>query len=147
MTKVEDRATADAELAALMEKVRTMATGPVGPFVRVVRQASDLAMALWRLDHPTPPRLYESYGAVHNALWRKGSARQHDCTECGGMAQEWAYNHGCPDERTGPDGHGSAVKFCPHLTHYQPMCKRCHRRMDSAARGGRNIKRKALTNG
>lgn len=80
-----------------------------------------------------------SYPAMHMRVrGARGAAREHACTSCGGGAIDWAYRWDldCPSQRSGPgrNGGGSSVSpYCPHVEHYDPMCKPCHRDFD---RGG-----------
>jgi hypothetical protein len=74
----------------------------------------------WRADAIT-------YGAAHDRVRASlGSARRHTCVACGEPADDWAYNHADPEEKTSPDGYPYSV----NPQHYQPMCVPCHRHFD-----------------
>lgn len=96
-----------------------------------------------KVIHPgtnTPPRYGASnpawtgddatYGSAHNRLrQQRGPAGDHPCQHCGRMAAHWAYDHQCPDERTGTD-HGRPAVYSLNPDHYMPLCVRCHRHFD-----------------
>lgn len=66
------------------------------------------------------------YIAVHLRLRaQNGPASQEQCVNCDAQAQHWAYDHTDPDEHT-EDG----MPYSLDLERYQPMCVRCHRRLD-----------------
>lgn len=66
------------------------------------------------------------YRAVHDLLRRRyGSARHHACAWCGRTADQWAYQHTDPAEIH--DGRLWSV----NESHYRPMCRKCHQRLDS----------------
>lgn len=75
------------------------------------------------------------YNAVHERLRQtKGSASAHRCAGgCGRQAEEWAYDRSDPNEVT-DTRHGVLVRHSADLDHYQPMCRTCHRRLDSGNR-------------
>lgn len=64
----------------------------------------------------------------------RGRASLHPCTDCGGMAREWSYEGGCPQERVEAvrhrNGSVSDMAFCVHLDCYSPRCRRCHNAHD-----------------
>lgn len=65
------------------------------------------------------------YHGLHIRV-RKALGRASDfLCPCGAQAAEWAYDHGDPNERSSPQG-----AYSTDLDHYQPMCVRCHRRLD-----------------
>ena len=69
-----------------------------------------------------------TYIAVHIRLKsERGKASGHKCLRCGGPAQEWAYDHMDPDEKFDPKG----LPYSIDLSHYQPLCRSCHRKLDS----------------
>lgn len=73
------------------------------------------------------PRKVIKYGTVHSWLKRdRGPARNHPCVECGGLAEEWAYVGGAPDERTSELG----CAYTPDLAYYVAKCVPCHRAAD-----------------
>ena len=69
-----------------------------------------------------------SYNTAHRRVAEaKGRAALHICVECGGQAQEWAYDHADPNVRIAsgnPRIEGMLYSLNPD--HYQPMCKSCH---------------------
>lgn len=72
-----------------------------------------------------------TYAAAHHRLrTTRDNAVAHLCDNCGGNADEWAYDHSDPDERH--DDRGRAYSLDP--AHYRPMCGPCHRRFDAAFR-------------
>lgn len=69
-----------------------------------------------------------SWAGQHSRLHKaKGRARDHLC-KCGVQAKDWAYQHGCLEERI--DSRGRL--FCTHIDCYQPMCRLCHTRYDES---------------
>ena len=70
------------------------------------------------------------YSGVHARLRKElGPACERDCAHCGAGADDWAYDHGDPDERVSMDGLSYSVKG---PWHYIPLCTRCHSRFDRA---------------
>lgn len=68
-----------------------------------------------------------SYQAVHKRMRRaKGDPTRFDCP-CGRQAQQWAYDHMDPDERT--DLRTGCV-YSIDFDRYAPMCRKCHRALD-----------------
>lgn len=71
------------------------------------------------------------YVSIHNRLRRvRGPARLLTCAECGKSAEQWAYDHLDPDERTGENSGRRTVRYSIDLDHYQPLCVPCHRTAD-----------------
>lgn len=69
-----------------------------------------------------------SYSTTHRWLSQaRGRPSTHACVECGGCAEEWAYDHADPNELTSSKG-----PYSPQYGHYQPMCRRCHRLFDAS---------------
>jgi hypothetical protein len=81
---------------------------------------------------------FVTYAGVHQrvrALW--GSASQYPCISgCGRTAREWAYDGTDPSQLLG--GGFSRYRGLLHYSQwpefYMPMCVRCHRQLDAAAR-------------
>lgn len=76
-----------------------------------------------------------SYSAVHQRVHKIfGKAAEHQCVDCGGLAAEWSYNHGCPQERTEwatrSDGRSHLFPYSPYIEMYSPRCKACHTEFD-----------------
>lgn len=68
-----------------------------------------------------------TYAAVHLRLRKqRGPVSLLPCTECGGAARHWAYDHADPNEKVSEQG----LPYSTDLAHYQPMCITCHRRYD-----------------
>lgn len=57
----------------------------------------------------------------------KGRAAEHDCTDCGGPALHWSYNHLDPHELRDPV---SGAPYSPRPEYYEPRCVSCHKRFD-----------------
>ena len=73
-----------------------------------------------------------AYGVVHYLLRKqRGPASKHWCVKCGQPAQQWAYDHRDVFERIDPMTSPPMV-FSVNFEHYQPMCARCHQRLDIA---------------
>jgi len=85
----------------------------------------------WR-DHGDPlhqPKLpgILTYTSVHRIVRReRGQADAHPCARCGGRAEQWAYDHGDPDERF-ESGQGP---YSLSVDRYIPLCVRCHIEFD-----------------
>lgn len=78
------------------------------------------------------------YGAAHDRVRAdRGRAEDYQCTDCGGAARHWSYNHSDPDERHSdkPRHYGAAYSLDP--AHYSPRCVPCHKRFDLDRRDAR----------
>jgi choline dehydrogenase-like flavoprotein len=77
-----------------------------------------------------------SYQAVHAALrYKRGPARDHQCADCSGRADEWSLC-GRPGERhIGLTDRGYPVAYSTLLGDYEPRCRRCHRLHDLRIKG------------
>lgn len=77
-----------------------------------------------------------AYGTVHIYLKQyRGDPTRMECTgDCGGQADEWAYDH--EDERETLSPHGKP--YSQNFDHYRPMCRPCHRRFDAGMDQCRN---------
>lgn len=75
-----------------------------------------------------------SYAGAHKRVrYDRGYAREYDCVQCGARAQEWALRPDISDEvRRTEIVHGVLVAYSVNAQDYQPMCKKCHRRMDDS---------------
>lgn len=84
-------------------------------------------------DRIREPRTNEpTYSAIHSRLAAtRGSARKQRCTDCGGRAEQWSYDHAGPDELVSALGHAYSID----LDHYDARCCSCHRVFD-ASHGG-----------
>lgn len=77
------------------------------------------------------------YRQMHNRIKNsKGDAAQHDCVTCGKPANNWAYDHTDPDEKTHRQPNWrNAISFSTDIDHYQPMCHSCHVKLDRGEHG------------
>lgn len=67
------------------------------------------------------------YGGAHDRVRAiRGSASDHCCAHCGGLATQWAYDHTDPNRVV--DGRGRPYSLDPNR--YMAMCIPCHRRLD-----------------
>jgi hypothetical protein len=78
-----------------------------------------------------------SYSTAHRRVAAKrGPAREHPCSGCGGEAQSWAYRGGSDKELTEDRGPKALIKrvvrYSPDPGDYDPMCWACHVRKDLA---------------
>jgi len=77
-------------------------------------------------------RAVVSYSGAHQrTVSTRGKASKQTCP-CGAPAEQWAYNHSDPDERSAV-GRG-AYSLDPQ--HYVAMCGPCHAQLDAAHRIG-----------
>ena len=77
-------------------------------------------------------------GAHRRIVSARGKAAEHTCP-CGAQAQQWAYNHSDPDERTetvAVKGSTSLRAYSLDPQRYNAMCKPCHVRLDAEHRIG-----------
>lgn len=75
------------------------------------------------------------YLSAHDRIRRaRGPAKTHSCVDCGGVAREWSYNGGDPEQLFEVIG-GSRLAYSLDIWRYSPRCKTCHARFDRAARG------------
>ena len=83
---------------------------------------------------PRPDRPVQTVGGAHKriyTLW--GKARQYLCIECGGAAQEWAYDGTDPTEQYACASNANSwTHFSSYPEFYMPMCRRCHKGRDAA---------------
>lgn len=71
----------------------------------------------------------DTYSGIHGWLrTNKGPAREYNCVDCGGTADEWSYTYGDPQERYNDFGHPYSVD----PDYYQPRCVSDHRLHDRA---------------
>lgn len=81
-----------------------------------------------------------SYFAVHLRLKHfRGSADCYDCVGCGAGARQWAYDQRDAEARIeldAPSGAESLV-YSVKLSHYIPLCLRCHLDLDGTSAGAR----------
>lgn len=69
------------------------------------------------------------YYTAHKRMSEESPARNYLCVVCSTTAAEWAYDHLDHDQQT-----TNGLVFSLKASHYQPMCKSCHRRFDSELR-------------
>lgn len=68
-----------------------------------------------------------SYTAVHLRLKvLSGPASDHECVDCGKVADDWSYQNQCEEERR----ELNRGKYCTHVEHYRPRCRPCHHAFD-----------------
>lgn len=69
-----------------------------------------------------------SYSGAHHRIYQaRGSASQFSCGQCKQRADEWAYDHECPDQRADET---SGLPYSLNPERYAPMCRPCHRQFD-----------------
>lgn len=67
-----------------------------------------------------------SYLAVHSRIRAaQGPASLRTCVDCEGPACDWAYTYTSRNEIPSPMG-----PYTTDITHYQPMCRPCHKKFD-----------------
>lgn len=88
----------------------------------------------------TPRSLWSTTIHPKTAHWRCqklwGSASQHSCVDCGGRAQEWAYDGTDSTaiyRRVIDTGRGYWALFSRFPEFYMPLCLSCHRGRDHRA--------------
>jgi len=65
-----------------------------------------------------------TYSSIHYRIRKLyGSAENHDCIDCGGMAAQWSYDGLDPEQRFDPD---KGCAYTHNLEHYAPRCIPCH---------------------
>ena len=74
-----------------------------------------------------------SYSGMHQRVKRARGAASTLICSCGSKADEWAYNHDDPNEIRGLDK-GTLKPYSLDLNYYQPMCRSCHRTLDSRSK-------------
>lgn len=85
-------------------------------------------------EHPSWKGDRVTYDSAHGRVQsRNGLADQYLCINCGGGAQEWAYDHSDPAVQTCPT---TGQLYSTNPDHYVPLCRSCHRRIDWAVRRG-----------
>lgn len=79
-------------------------------------------------ENPTWRGDQAGYVAAHDRVRRAyGSAKLHDCTDCGRRAAHWSYNH--TDENA---SFHNDLPFSGDPHHYSPRCVQCHKVFDLA---------------
>jgi hypothetical protein len=75
-----------------------------------------------------------TYASMHQRIYRKrGKASTYTCINCGTTAAEWA----CIRNKTVEGTHcGIKVRWSINVDDYDPMCSRCHARLDAQAIAG-----------
>lgn len=77
-----------------------------------------------------------TYGGMHVRLrTTHGPASRLDCADCDSPARDFSYMGNCPEELTGTvtdprTGNTYQIAYCPHMFHYTPRCRVCHREYD-----------------
>ena len=90
-----------------------------------------------RITHPDPrskgPEI--GYSAAHQrVLAARGPAKDHRCAFCPEPARDWAYGHGCPDERADQHGKEAGRPYSPDPDRYLPACRAHHGGLDRTHR-------------
>ncbi len=80
-----------------------------------------------------PDRTVGYRGAHMRVVAARGHASSYLCADCGRPAAEWAYQHGDPDELVAAVN-GKPRHYSLDSDRYAPMCRPCHRRLDTAQR-------------
>lgn len=84
-------------------------------------------------EHPSWKHDLIGYIGAHARVRRtRGKASQHACSSCGTVADDWAYDHADPEQQW-DDCYGTPLAYSSDVTHYQPMCRSCHRKFDMEA--------------
>jgi hypothetical protein len=103
---------------------------PVGEFYRDNRRPGGrynyCKHCCVQVDAARRPRLPwhpPTYSTVHQRL---PSLENGTCQHCDDHAEEWAYDHGDPEELTDEAGRPYSLD----QGHYMPLCRKCHRRYD-----------------
>lgn len=72
-----------------------------------------------------------TYSGAHIRIRNaRGQASARKCTDCGGNARHWSYNHQDPGERIDPQ----MGRYSSNPNFYEPRCVPCHSRHDRQAR-------------
>jgi len=72
------------------------------------------------------------YSAAHARVRRdRGNAKQYECTDCDGVAEEWSYDYGDDDELVSNERGSVGMPYSLDANHYVPRCVPCHRRYDA----------------
>lgn len=75
---------------------------------------------------------HTAYRRDHKAVNEsRGSARNHECVECGDQAEHWAYMHTGANESS---CQRCGITSSSDISAYEPMCAKCHRRYDQTVR-------------
>lgn len=87
-------------------------------------------------------RAVASYNTMHHRLRRRrGPARSHACTDCGGPAVSWSYDHTDPDELSEEyvtkAGSHLVLHYSLDESRYAPRCVSCHALLDAASKRAR----------
>ncbi|OTR21927.1 hypothetical protein [Mycobacteroides abscessus] len=109
---------------------RRSENGVCGAHLRKLIESSwDIeGIGFWMLDGEI------GYESVHGRLRAlRGTAREHECAECGRQASDYSYDHEDPDELIGMTERLAIAKYSLDLGHYQALCRSCHRKRDIAA--------------
>ena len=73
-----------------------------------------------------------SYDGMHKRLfYDRGKARDYSCVDCGGQADEWSYDGGCPNELYEVKVL-RPIAYSVDQSRYSPRCRPCHRPRDES---------------
>lgn len=71
------------------------------------------------------------YVAAHDRVRRQhGSAKDHQCIDCGNTAAHWTYDHMDANEQHYEYKPGMFAAYSPNPEHYSPRCVPCHKAFD-----------------
>jgi hypothetical protein len=89
-----------------------------------------------------------TYSGWHVYLWREHRLGGRPCDACRiSEAKNWSHTNTCSETKWGTtSGSGNReMAWCPHLHHYVPMCRSCHKMTDARRGGMRGLKHSAET--
>lgn len=73
---------------------------------------------------------YPAYSTAHRRVRAaRGKAFEFRCIDCGGVAEEWSYNHRDPNPLT-EIIRGREVHYSANVENYDPRCRSCHQEFD-----------------
>lgn len=64
----------------------------------------------------------------------RGTARQHECVDCGATASQWSYDHDDPNELVDRQMSKNPVAYSVDPARYSPRCVPCHKGFDLGRR-------------
>lgn len=74
-----------------------------------------------------------AYRPMHRKVDRlRGSAKDHACVDCSGVAEEWSYTDSGYCQAADERADGSLVTYSLDPAEYEPRCRSCHRKFDGA---------------
>lgn len=73
-------------------------------------------------------------GAHARIVSMHGTAKNHNCFDCGEPALHWSYNHSDPDEKVAVGLSANPVAYSTDPAHYSARCVPCHKAYDLGRR-------------